>query len=154
MTVKDIESAFAKIINGICVVTACADGKANGMTAAWYSRVSFDPPLIMVSVAPKRFTHDLIKKSGFFCVNILAEDQLHLSKAFGFSSGRTKDKFAGVGQRLGKTGSPVLEGVAGFLDCKLVSAFEAGDHTLFVGEVQDAAASGKKPLPSRMEDYS
>ncbi|MFH0862257.1 MAG: flavin reductase family protein [Candidatus Altiarchaeota archaeon] len=150
----EAEEAFDKIINGVCVVTVKAEGKINGMTAAWYTRVSFSPPLVMVSVAPKRFTHGLIKKAGSFCINILAEDQLPLAKAFGSSSGRTTDKFKGVKYKAGKTGSPILEDTAAYLDCRLAHSYEAGDHTLFVGEVVDAGASEKRPLPSRMEDYS
>jgi flavin reductase (DIM6/NTAB) family NADH-FMN oxidoreductase RutF len=149
----DSEGAFGKVINGVCVVTVKAGDKINGMTAAWYTRVSFSPPLVMVSVAPKRFTHDLIKKAGSFCINLLAEDQLPYAKAFGFSSGRTTDKFRGVKHKPGKTGSPILDGAAAYLDCRLIHSYDAGDHTLFVGEVVEAGATEKRPLHSRMEDY-
>jgi flavin reductase (DIM6/NTAB) family NADH-FMN oxidoreductase RutF len=149
----DPDAALGKIINGTCVVTAKSGKKGNGMTAAWFTRVSFSPPLVMVSVGHKRFTHGLIRESGSFCINVLAEGQLPLSKHFGFSSGRNADKLEGIPHTSGKTGSPVLEGTAAHLDCRLVSSYEAGDHTLFVGEVVDASASKKRPLLATMEDY-
>jgi len=148
------DEAFDKVVNGIAVVTVNARGKSNGMTAAWFTRVSFNPPLVMVSVGHSRHTHGLIGEAGSFCLNILAEGQVSLARKFGFASGRNADKFAGVSFREGKTGSPILEGVAGHLDCRLAAAYNAGDHTLFVGEVVDSGASDLKPLASRREDYT
>jgi len=150
----DFDAAFDKIVNGTAVVTVKYGDKANGMTAAWYTRVSNNPPMIAVSISYRRFTYELIKKSGFFCINLLAEDQIPLAKKFGFSSGRNSDKFKGVSYKSAKSGSPVLDGVAGYLDCKVHKMVEAGDHMIFIGEVIDAAASDRKPLPARMEDYA
>ena len=123
------------------------------MTAAWYTRVSLAPPLVMVSVASKRFTHGLIKKSGSFCINLLAEDQVSIARNFGFLSGRSVDKFEGIRYKAGKNDVPILEDTAGYLECNLVNSYEVGDHTLFIGEVVGCGASDKKPLPSRAEDY-
>ena len=142
----DVEKAFEKVVTGLHVVTVKADDKVNGMTAAWVTRVSHVPPLVMVSVGKTRYTHDLIKEAGSFCVNILAEDQDNLSSRFGFKSGRNLDKFEGIKYDEGKTGSPILKDTVGYLDCKLISSYDAGDHTLYVGEVIDAEASPKKPL--------
>jgi flavin reductase (DIM6/NTAB) family NADH-FMN oxidoreductase RutF len=150
----DTEAAFSKVLNGIAVVTAESGGKANGMTAAWFTRASFNPPLVVVSVGKTRHTWGLIRKSGSFCLNVLSEEQVPLARKFGFSSGRDSDKLEGVGWKALKTGSPVIDGAAAWLDCKLIHEYEAGDHTLFVGEVVDCGSSKKKPLPSRMEDYS
>jgi|WetSurMetagenome_2_1015567.scaffolds.fasta_scaffold144198_3 flavin reductase (DIM6/NTAB) family NADH-FMN oxidoreductase RutF len=147
------DDALGKIVNGIVVVTARTPEKAGGMTAAWFTRVSSRPPLVMVSVGHGRFTHGLIRKSRSFCLNILADDQVPMAKKFGFVSGRNVDKFEGVPHRTAKTGSPVIEGAAGWLDCRLVGEAEAGDHTIFIGEVVDAGCSKKTPLVSRTEDY-
>ncbi len=149
----DLDKSFERVLNGTFVVTTAANDGKNGMTAAWVTRVSHAPPLILVSVGKKRYTHELIVKGKRFCLNILAEGQLDVAKNFGFSSGRETDKFEGIPHRIGKSGCPVLEGVAGFLDCRLVSAHDAGDHTLFIGEVVDCGFSGKKPILTRMEDY-
>ncbi len=149
----DAEEAFGKILNGVAVVTAGAKGRRNGMTAAWFTRVSHKPPLVMAAVGKSRFTHGLIEDAGCFCLNVLAEDQLELAKRFGYGSGRKADKLAGLPVSKAETGSPVLEGVAAYMDCRLAGMFPAGDHTLFVGEVVASGSSGRRPLPCRAEDY-
>jgi flavin reductase (DIM6/NTAB) family NADH-FMN oxidoreductase RutF len=149
----DVDGAFGKVVNGVSVITVKAGGKVNGMAAAWVTRVSFAPPLVAVSVGHTRFTHDLIKEAGSFCVNILASGQMELANNFGFKSGRNNNKFKVVEYATGKTGSPVLKGTAGYLDCRVVEAVEAGDHTVFIGEVIDASSSDKKPLIYNSEEF-
>jgi len=148
-----VDKAFGKFTYGVYVVGAKHGGRANALTCAWVTRVSFSPPLVAVSVGKTRFTHDMIKGSGAFSVNVLAEDQVELARHFGLKSGREVDKFAEVPYKEGITGSPILEGVAAWLDCKLVYAYEAGDHTIFVGEVVDAGTTAKKPLVYNPKDY-
>ena len=135
------------LVHGVYIITAQAEGKKNGMTAAWVSQVSFNPPFIMVSIAPARFTHALIKSSGFFAVNTLCEDQIELAKYFGTHSGRHMDKMKEVPHFEAGHGSPVLKEAMAYVECKLVNAFEAGDHTLFIGEViEGEVMRQKRPL--------
>ena len=144
-----MQSIIAKaIVHGIYIVTAQARGKKNGMTAAWVSQVSFKPPLLMVAIAPTRVTHALIKISGFFAINTLSEDQIELAKYFGTHSGKNVDKFANIAYIEAGNGSPVLKEAMAYVECKLVNAFEAGDHTLFIGEVLEGEIlkPDKKPL--------
>jgi flavin reductase (DIM6/NTAB) family NADH-FMN oxidoreductase RutF len=132
------EIAFAALVHGIYVVTTRVGEKINGMTAAWVSQVSLKPLLVMVSVAPPRYTHTLIMESGSFAINVLTSDQVDLGKRFGFQSGRNIDKFAGLDCLAASSGSPVLPQAYAYLDLKLAHTFAAGDHTLFVGEVVEA----------------
>lgn len=151
---RDIEKAMRMITSGVYVVTTRLDSQANGLTVAWLSRASFSPPLISVSIGKTRFTHDLIKKSRILAVNVLAEGQEEIARHFGFRSGREVDKFAGIKSRIAVTGSPVLEGVAAYLDCRVVGDIEAGDHTIFVAEVIEAGVEeGLTPLVYRRESY-
>lgn len=140
----DFEAAFKKLTIGVYVITVKSGEKANGMAAAWVSRVSHVPPLVMVSVGHTRYSHDLIREAGAFCVNVLAEGNDDYYSVFGMSSGRDRDKFEKIKYGEGKTGSPILEGTAGYLDCKVVSEHDAGDHTIFVGEVVEAKAYDKE----------
>ena len=132
------EVAFAALVHGVYVVTTRVGDKINGMTAAWVSQVSLNPLLVMVSIAPPRYSHDLIKESGVLAVNVLTSDQVDLGKRFGYKSGRKVDKFAGLEWITAATGAPILPQAYAYLDLKLVSTFTAGDHTLFVGEVVEA----------------
>jgi flavin reductase (DIM6/NTAB) family NADH-FMN oxidoreductase RutF len=127
--------AFTALVHGVYIITTASGTRVNGMTASWVSQVSLNPLLLMVSIAPSRYTHDLIKESEVFAVNVLTSDQVDLGKRFGFASGRRVDKFAGLEFITAATGSPILPQAYAYFDARLVDTFPAGDHTLFVGEV-------------------
>jgi flavin reductase (DIM6/NTAB) family NADH-FMN oxidoreductase RutF len=132
------EVAFKALVNGVYLVTTRSGNKVNGMTAAWVSQVSLNPLLVMVSIAPPRYSHTLIKESGIFAINVLTSEQGDLAKRFGYKSGRKIDKFAGLDYLTATSGAPILAQAYAFLDLKLVHTFTAGDHSLFVGEVLEA----------------
>ncbi|MEW6388215.1 MAG: flavin reductase family protein [Thermodesulfobacteriota bacterium] len=138
MAEKVIDVVFATLVQGVYVVTTRLGDKVNGMTAAWVSQVSFNPILLTVSIAPLRYSHDLIKESRVFALNLLTSEQIDLGKRFGYKSGRKVDKFAGLEYTTAVTGAPILPQVYAYYDLQLVDTFPAGDHTLFVGEVVDA----------------
>ena len=129
---------FRSLVHGVYVVTTRCGDRLNGMTAAWVSQVSLHPLLLMVSIAPTRYSHDLIKESGIFAINVLTSDQVDLGKRFGFASGRKVDKFAGLDYITAATGSPILPQAQAYFDLNLLETYSAGDHTLFVGEVVEA----------------
>ncbi|MCK5287297.1 MAG: flavin reductase [Thermodesulfovibrionia bacterium] len=148
------ENVFRKILNGVFIVTTKKGDKINGMTAVWVARSSFKPPLVSVSVGKTRYSHDLIKESGVFALNILSKKQIAQGKHFGFKSGRNTDKFKDIEYTTRKTGSPILKDSAGYFDCKVVNSCDAGDHTIFVGEVLDAEAyEDKTPLLYEHKDF-
>ena len=130
--------AFTALVHGVYVITTRVGDRINGMTASWVSQVSLSPLLLMASIAPARYSHDLINESGVFAVNVLTAEQIDLGKRFGFASGRRVDKFAGLDYITAATGSPILPQAYAYFDAKLVDTFPAGDHTLFVGEVAAA----------------
>jgi flavin reductase (DIM6/NTAB) family NADH-FMN oxidoreductase RutF len=149
------EVVFSSLVQGVYVVTTRVGDIVNGMTAAWVSQVSFKPLLVMVSIAPPRYSHGLIKKSGSFAINVLTSEQTDLGKRFGYKSGRKVDKFAGLEYLTGITGAPLLPQAYAYLELKLVDTFSAGDHDLFVGEVLDARIlhPQAKPLMFIKSDY-
>lgn len=132
------EVAFAVLVHGVYVITTRAGEKVNGMTAAWVSQVSLKPLLVMVAIAPPRYSHTLITEGGVFAINVLTAEQVELGKRFGFKSGRKIDKFAGLDYLTAATGAPILPQAYAYLDLKLVHTYAAGDHTIFVGEVVEA----------------
>jgi flavin reductase (DIM6/NTAB) family NADH-FMN oxidoreductase RutF len=132
------EVAFTALVHGVYVVTTRLGEKINGMTAAWVAQVSLKPLLVMVSIAPSRYSHTLIKESGIFAINVLTAEQVEVAKRFGYKSGRKIDKFAGLDYLAAGSGAPVLPQAYAYLDLKLVHTYTAGDHTLFVGEVTEA----------------
>ncbi|MGZ5398683.1 MAG: flavin reductase family protein [Nocardioides sp.] len=124
---------------GVTVVTALSDGEPVGLTCQSFMAVSLDPPLVVFSPARTSRAWPLIQRSGAYCVNFLAADQVELSDQL---AARGVDKFAGVTWRPSpETGSPVLEGSLGYVDCRIHAVHEAGDHRLVVGRVVDLATT-------------
>ncbi len=143
------------ITHGVYIVTTRTRERVNGMTAAWASQVSMNPLMLMVSVAPARYTHGLIKESGYFAINVLAEGQEGIAQSFGFRSGRKHDKFQNVPYFDALNGSPVLQDAMAYFECKLINDFTAGDHSLFIGQVVEAKLlkSDQQALIFRWDDY-
>ncbi|MBF0317608.1 MAG: flavin reductase family protein [Nitrospirae bacterium] len=151
-----MQDVIAKgVLLGCYVITVKGKDAINGMTASWVSQVGFEPKMLMVSIAPERYTNELIRESGYFAVNVLSEEQIDIAKHYGFKSGRDADKFAGVGYFNAPNGSPVLNSAMAYFECKTDNIFKAGDHELFVGEVVVAKMlkPEKTPLLFRWDDY-
>jgi flavin reductase (DIM6/NTAB) family NADH-FMN oxidoreductase RutF len=77
-----------------------------------------------------------IESNQCFAINILHAEQEPISRYFASRDRpRGRDAFAEVDHRIGASGSPIIEGAVGYLDCRLHAAHEAGDHQIFIGEV-------------------
>jgi len=145
---KEFRSTVGAFATGVTVVTTRGEEHAYGMTANAFSSVSLDPPLILVCVINPSEGAEHITGNGVFAVNILSVDQEPLSRYFA-SRDRAKgrDAFAEVPHRFAASGAPILEGSAAFLDCRLHTAHEAGDHLIFIGEVLELEVKdGHEPL--------
>ncbi len=135
-TSEDFRGALAAFATGVTVVTTRGEEHAYGMTANAFSSVSLDPPLILVCVMARSEGGKLIEDNGVFAVNILAAEQEPLSRYFASKDRpRGRDAFGDIAHRSAVSGSPVLDGSVGFLDCALHASHDAGDHTIFIGEV-------------------
>jgi 3-hydroxy-9,10-secoandrosta-1,3,5(10)-triene-9,17-dione monooxygenase reductase component len=138
---RDVLGRFA---SGVTVVTAVTDDGPIGFTCQAFSSLSLDPPLVVFAPARTSRTWPLLRGIGRFCVNVLAEEQTGLSARFAVSG---IDKFAGVPWRPSRHGSPVLEGVVAWIDCRLWAEYEGGDHTLVAARVLDLGADPvRRPL--------
>ena len=137
--ISDGVGAFSQHYPRVAViVTARAKGKANAMAVAWHLVISVKPPLYGISIAPKRFTYQLIADSKEFGVNFVPFEMAELVAAVGGSSGREVDKFAKFNIALDKplkTAVPILTAAYAAYECKLVDDRLYGDHRLLVGEV-------------------
>lgn len=135
-TSKDFRSAVGTFATGVTVVTTRGDEHAYGMTANAFSSVSLDPPLILVCVISPSEGSRHIETNACFAVNILHAEQEPISRYFASRDRpRGRDAFSEVPHRLGASGSPIIDGALGFLDCRLHANHEAGDHQIFIGEV-------------------
>jgi flavin reductase (DIM6/NTAB) family NADH-FMN oxidoreductase RutF len=134
----------AQFVTGITVVTTLDnDGHPHGMTVNSFSSVSLDPPLVLVSIDLKNAILGHFISSSWFAINVLAEHQEDLSRRF---SSPSENRFLEVNWQAGLSGTPLLDGVLAHLECSVVRTFEAGDHTILIGEVRSANHTEGKPL--------
>lgn len=139
----------------VAVVGAAKDGELGGLTAAWVTRVSIDPPLVLVSIGHARRTYDLLEGAVEFTVSLLAEDQVEEARLFGLHSRRDRDKWAETPHVLLGAGVPAFARCAARLLCRVESRLETGDHDCIVGRVVSAEVVGGGPaLPMRGSDYA
>ena len=144
MDARELRNVMGHFATGVTIITTRdVDGKPFGLTANAFTSLSLDPPLILICVDNKVDCYACFEQSKVFVVNFLKEGQDELSTRF---ATKGIEKFAGVPTRLGQLGVPILEGTLGYIECKLIRGYEGGDHTIYVGEVQHAAASGDRPL--------
>jgi 3-hydroxy-9,10-secoandrosta-1,3,5(10)-triene-9,17-dione monooxygenase reductase component len=139
------QSEFRRVMGhfatGVTVITT-HDGRGNpvGLTANALCSVSLSPALVLVCVDKSSESYACFEASRVFTINVLAEDQETVSRRFAKSGG---DKFTGLGYRTGVTGCPVLGEVVAHLECEIRQAFDAGDHTIYLGEAVDIAVDSE-----------
>ena len=128
---------------GVTVVTTAVDGVPYGLAVNAFSSISLDPPLVLVCVNESSRSYPAVFESDHLGINILAADQRAVAGAFAKSGG---DKFAELAWTASERGVPVLDGVAGHFELEVKYKIPAFTHTIFIGGVIDARASGKAPL--------
>jgi 3-hydroxy-9,10-secoandrosta-1,3,5(10)-triene-9,17-dione monooxygenase reductase component len=144
ITNEEFRAALGRFASGVSVVTGkTADEQLFGITVSAFTSVSLNPPLILICIDKRSTTHDHFAEGNHFAVNILGEDQELQSRRF---ASREADKFAGIGYAAGVTGAPLLDGALACLECRIVHAYEGGDHTIIVGEIEATRLHESKPL--------
>ncbi|MEM3638147.1 MAG: flavin reductase family protein [Conexivisphaerales archaeon] len=147
---KDVMRVYPQ---GVTVITTSINGSLYGMTASSFTSVSLQPPLILVAISKSTKLHEVFTSARVFAVNLLAEDQKSVSDRF---AGRenVKDRFKGIKFDLVE-GCPIIKGVRAYLLCSIWSTYEAGDHTLLLGQVMKGArVSNRRPLAYYQQQYA
>lgn len=142
---RAFRSAMGNFCTGVVIATGSNDGTAAGFAAQSFVSLSLDPPLVALCPGKNSSSWPKLRASGSFCINILASDQKAVCDAMAQSGG---DKFTQFEWHAGVTGSPILSGVLGYIDCELEAEHDAGDHTIAIGRVKDfqIVAGDKSPL--------
>jgi flavin reductase (DIM6/NTAB) family NADH-FMN oxidoreductase RutF len=144
----EFRKAMGAFATGVTILTVDLDGEVHGMTANALASVSLDPFLLLVCVDHSATTHAHLHARRRFGVNILAEQQRLISEYYARPVRSDAHAENEAGARFGRTahGTPVLEGALAYLECRLKSAQEAGDHTIFIAEVEDVVVHEGEPL--------
>jgi len=124
---------------GVTVVTGRDTlGQPLGFTIGSFVSVSLDPPLVGFLPGTSSRTWPRIAEHGSFCVNILGAGQDELCWRFAKEPVTGEEgKFAGIEWTVAGSGSPILTGVIGWIDCDIDAVHEVGDHHFVVGRVRD-----------------
>ncbi|MDE2802041.1 MAG: flavin reductase family protein [Chloroflexota bacterium] len=141
------KAAAGSFASGVTVVTTKHEGKVHGMTVSAFASLSLDPMQIMVSLRTGSRLQGMIEESKIFGVSILREDQKAIASHF---ATRGLDLQDGVFPQFPSdehvTGSPIFQDAIAYFDCNVFTAYECGDHILFVGDVLAAGSNEGQPL--------
>ena len=141
------------------VMVSCAlpGQKPNIVTIAWAGTVNSDPPMCSVSVRKERFSHDIIRDSGEFVINLVGEAQLRATDFCGVKSGRDVDKFAACGLTPvsvpGFT-APAIGECPLYLACRVNNVLELGSHDMFIGRIKQVGVNPELMDEAGRIDYS
>lgn len=151
VTADAFRNVMRALAGTVTVISTESEGHLYGFTATAVCSVCAEPATLLIAVNRSARTHPHITRKSAFAVNILAEGQTDLAAAF---STKGDSQFDQVEHLLTPRGIPVLAGAAAHLDCIVDQVLDVGTHTLFIGRVVDAAASGAMPLMYHDARYS
>lgn len=148
---RELRNALGQFATGVTVITTRgADGTPIGVTANSFASVSLDPPMVLWMPGRHLKSLDHFVGATHFAVNILGNDQAHLSRQFA-SSG--EDKFQSVNFTEGIGGSPVIEGALAAFETSTAALHEAGDHYIMIGKVENYSYRPGEPLVFHSGNY-
>lgn len=144
----DFRKAMGCFATGVTIITLDLEDEIHGMTANAFASVSLDPMLVLVCVDHSTRTHAHMHAKKRFGVNVLSENQRVISEYYARPERTHQNAEAEAGARFERTvhGTPMLHGSLAYLECRLHSAQEAGDHTIFIAEVEDVVVREGDPL--------
>jgi flavin reductase (DIM6/NTAB) family NADH-FMN oxidoreductase RutF len=140
----EFRAVLGRFPSGVTVVTTkAANGSDQGMTVSAFCSVSLEPPLVLICIEKTASVHEALTTSEGFVVNVLSAKQEQLARRFAIVD---IDRFEGVGFTRSTSGCAILDDVLAVIECKRVSAFDGGDHTIILGEVELTRAEAGTPL--------
>lgn len=142
------KTALRAINYGLYVLTAAENGEYGAGGVNWITQASFEPALIVAAVKADSDSHRIIGSTGGFAVNVLAEDQLDIGKAFFRTTKVEGDTLNGYAFEPGpETGAPLLVDLPYWFEAKVTDTIARGDHTVFVAEVVSAGVRDAERVP-------
>jgi flavin reductase (DIM6/NTAB) family NADH-FMN oxidoreductase RutF len=132
----ELRSVMRRFAAGIAVITFVSDGEPNGLTVGSLVSLSLEPPLVGVSIGLDSARHEPLRQAGRFTVSILAGDQKAVAQHFARSGIPPVALWSGIPLRPSVQSDPLIADAVAWLGCVTRAEHWAGDHTLFVGEVE------------------
>jgi len=138
----DFRNAMRRLTGGVSVITAGIGWDISGMTVTSVSSLSVDPPALIVSINREASSWPLVRRYGFFGVNILTSDQIDIAERFTGKDGlKGAERFAGAHWTTRVSGVPLLTDALAVIDCEVEDVVERHSHAIVIGRVLDVAVS-------------
>ncbi len=128
---------------GLYAVGVAHGDDRNMFTANWLTQVSFEPPLVAISVENDSHSIGLLRESDVFAISVFSTEQREQAGALGKRWKLRPNKIEDVRYWLGVTGCPILEDAPGVVECQVIDSMPAGDSTVFLAEVINAEVQGE-----------
>jgi flavin reductase (DIM6/NTAB) family NADH-FMN oxidoreductase RutF len=139
---NDFRAAMRRLAGGVSVITAGRGKDISGMTVTSVSSLSVDPPSLIVGINRAASSWPLLKRYGFFGVNILNADQLDIAERFtGKDGSKGADRFTGAEWVTRASGVPLLVGALAAIECEVEEIVERHSHAIIIGRVLDLQLS-------------
>jgi flavin reductase (DIM6/NTAB) family NADH-FMN oxidoreductase RutF len=135
MSGAELREVMRRFPAPVAVVTTQVDDERYGFTAGSVVSLSLEPALVGVSVGLDSSSHEPMRRAGGFAISLLSEQQVDVAQHFARSGIPPVVLWEGTHVRHGQRG-PLVDGALAWLECRTWAQYEAGDHTLFVGEVE------------------
>lgn len=129
---RTFRHVLGQFCTGVTIITTVHEDAPIGFACQSFAALSLDPPLVLFCPTKVSRSWQAIEATGRFCVNVLHEDQQHVSAQFG---SREPDKFAGIDWRRSDLGSPIIDGSLAHIDCTVHAVHDGGDHFVVFGKV-------------------
>jgi flavin reductase (DIM6/NTAB) family NADH-FMN oxidoreductase RutF len=148
LSTTEFRKAMGCFATGVTIITVDLDGEVHGMTANAFASVSLDPMLVLVCVDHTTRTHAHLHAKKRFGINVLSEDHRAISEYYARPERTHENAEVEAGARFDRTshGTPILHGALAYLECRLQSSEQAGDHAIFIAEVEDVVVRDGDPL--------
>ena len=144
VTQEEFRAALGSFASGVTVVTTKdSRGKLLGITVSAFCSVSLSPPMVLICIEKTAGSHYAFEESNVFIVNILREGSAAMSERF---ASLHEDKFTGIDFKRGIEGVPIIDDALAVLECHVKFAYHGGDHSIFVGEVENVKVDNGQPL--------
>ena len=141
---EEFRTALSRFASGVTVVTSRdMEGRFHGITVSAFCSLSLDPPRVLICVEKTTGSFLALKTSDHFVVNMLSAEQRPISELF---ASQLPTKFDAVEFDEGIDGIPILLGCLTNLECRIISSFDGGDHSIFVGEVERTIVHDGDPI--------
>ncbi len=137
-------SVLGRFATGVTIITArSADGTDHGMTVSAFCSLSLHPPQVLICIDQSASMLELMRGHCSIGINILSSDQEAYSRRF---ASEDEQPFEGIAYGRGEAGVVLFEEALAHLECRIIVHHEAGDHTIFIAEVDRATPRDGRPL--------